>query len=87
MAIIEAHNIKKSYGSLEVLHDVDLSVQEGEILGLIGPSGSGKSTLLRIRAGERRRTLGLWYRYGRRTWPLARPPSPDGDALPETDRL
>ena len=48
MAVIEAHNIRKSYGDLEVLHDVDISVREGEILGLIGPSGSGKSTLLRI---------------------------------------
>ncbi len=48
MTIIEAHNIRKSYGSLEVLHDVDLSVREGEVFALIGPSGSGKSTLLRI---------------------------------------
>ncbi len=48
MAVIKAENIRKSYDGLEVLHDVDLSVQEGEILGIIGPSGSGKSTLLRI---------------------------------------
>ena len=48
MTIIEARNIRKSYGNQEVLHDLDLSVREGEILGIIGPSGSGKSTLLRI---------------------------------------
>ncbi|WP_292516969.1 ABC transporter ATP-binding protein [Methanoculleus sp.] len=48
MTIIEARNITKLYGGLEVLHDVNISVQEGEIIGLIGPSGSGKSTLLRI---------------------------------------
>ena len=48
MAVIEAGDIRKVYGDLEVLHDVNLSVREGEILGLIGPSGSGKSTLLRI---------------------------------------
>jgi tungstate transport system ATP-binding protein len=48
MTVIEARNITKSYNDLEVLHGVDLTVVEGEILGVIGPSGSGKSTLLRI---------------------------------------
>jgi tungstate transport system ATP-binding protein len=46
--MIEAQNITKVYGEREILHDVDLSVGEGEILGIIGPSGSGKSTFLRV---------------------------------------
>ena len=40
-------NIKKSFGDLEVIKDISLSVEEGEILSIIGPSGSGKSTILR----------------------------------------
>ncbi|MGL5020399.1 MAG: amino acid ABC transporter ATP-binding protein [Mycoplasmatales bacterium] len=47
MNIIETKNIKKSFGDLEVLHDINLTVKKGEILCLIGASGSGKSTLLR----------------------------------------
>ncbi|MBQ9278700.1 MAG: amino acid ABC transporter ATP-binding protein [Lachnospiraceae bacterium] len=42
------NNIKKSFGDLQVLKDISLSVHEGEVLSIIGPSGSGKSTLLRI---------------------------------------
>lgn len=47
MNLLEMKNIRKSFGDLEVLKDISLSVEQGEILSIIGPSGSGKSTLLR----------------------------------------
>ena len=46
-AVVELRGIKKSYGSKEVLHGVDLTVHAGEHIVIFGPSGSGKSTLLR----------------------------------------
>jgi sulfate transport system ATP-binding protein len=48
---IEAINIRKSFGSFEVLRDVNLRVEDGELFALLGPSGSGKTSLLRIIAG------------------------------------
>jgi ABC-2 type transport system ATP-binding protein len=52
MAAIRIKNLSKSFGDeVEVLKQSDLTVEEGEIFGLIGPSGSGKSTLLRILTG------------------------------------
>ena len=45
--ILEARGLRKSFGALEVLKGVDLTLSRGEVVALIGPSGSGKSTLIR----------------------------------------
>jgi len=44
---IVVKNLKKNFGKLEVLKDIDLEIEEGEVVVLLGPSGSGKSTFLR----------------------------------------
>ena len=46
--MIEAKNIYKNYGSVEVLKGIDLHIAEGEIVSIIGKSGAGKTTLLQI---------------------------------------
>ena len=51
MGFLDINNATKSYGQVEVLHKVDISVEEGEFLVLVGPSGCGKSTLLNMIAG------------------------------------
>ena len=46
--MIDVKHIRKSFGSLEVLKDIDLTILKGEIVSIVGPSGAGKTTLLQI---------------------------------------
>ncbi len=51
MAKIELKNVKKSYGAVDVIKGIDLTVNKGEFMVFVGPSGCGKSTLLRLISG------------------------------------
>jgi ABC-2 type transport system ATP-binding protein len=73
MAVIEARDLRKTYGGVAALAGVDLTVEEGRILGLIGPNGAGKSTVLNA-------ILGLTSYEGRLTV-LGRDPWMARDAL------
>jgi len=46
--MIELRNIKKSFGQLQVLKDISLTINDGEVVSIVGPSGAGKTTLLQI---------------------------------------
>jgi len=66
MGFLDIRNATKSYGSVQVLHETDISVEEGEFLVLVGPSGCGKSTLLNMIAGLEEVTSGEIAIRGRR---------------------
>jgi len=56
--MIDIHGLNKSYGSLKVLEDINIHIEEGEFISIIGPSGCGKSTLINIMAGLDNATSG-----------------------------
>ena len=51
MSLLEIHEVKKRFGGVIALDGVNLTVEEGEIVGLVGPNGSGKSTLINVLSG------------------------------------
>ena len=59
MPLLEADNLSSAYGPVQVLREVTLSVNKGEVISLIGPSGSGKSTFLRVLMGLLPPTSGM----------------------------
>lgn len=61
--ILSVDAVRKNFGGVVVLDDIDLAVAPGEIVGLIGPNGAGKSTLLSILSGILKPSEGrVWYR-------------------------
>ncbi len=58
MASVKLNKVSKTYGTIEVVHSIDLEVNDGEFVVLVGPSGCGKSTTLRMIAGLEEITAG-----------------------------
>jgi ABC-type sugar transport system ATPase subunit len=49
--VLEVRGVTKSFGALSVLRGIDLTLRQGEVLGLVGDNGAGKSTLVKILSG------------------------------------
>ena len=63
MASLDLRGVVKRFGSVEVIHGLDLHIEDGEFIVFVGPSGCGKSTLLRMIAGLEEVTAGeIWHR-------------------------
>ena len=67
MAVLELSNISKHFGAIQAVNDVSLSIEPGEVVGLMGDNGAGKSTLVKIIAGNFPQSAGTASRSSTRT--------------------
>jgi simple sugar transport system ATP-binding protein len=65
MAILELENVSKHFGAIQAVNDVSLTLEPGEVIGLMGDNGAGKSTLVKIIAGDFRPSHGSMRMEGR----------------------
>ena len=72
MTMLAIQGLRSGYGKIEVLHDVDLTIERGQIVTLIGANGAGKTTLLKTISGLIRPTAGTHRIRRRRASPAAR---------------
>lgn len=63
--LFETKGIGKTYGSNTVLHDIDMKIHRGEVIGLIGENGAGKSTLMKIISGVDTPSMGEMFYMGK----------------------
>lgn len=63
--LFEAKGVGKTYGSNTVLHDIDMHIYSGEVIGLIGENGAGKSTLMKLISGVERPSMGEMFLMGK----------------------
>ena len=85
MIALSLTNVSKSFGSVEVLKDINLTVEEGEFVVFVGPSGCGKSTLLRVVAGLEDPTTGTVEIAGKTVTEV--PPMFPAESTAETTRM
>ena len=82
MAGVELKDVIKKYGDVQVIHGIDLQIEDGEFCVFVGPSGCGKSTLLRMVAGLEETTGGTMHIGERDVTTMDPKPARRGDGVP-----